>query len=83
MKGPCPQAAPGSPFYLIWRETPRTAGGPRDAPPSPLSHFLSLPSPLAAMSTPALQDRPVSKTQIFCSNLPWSVNGKMLRQAFE
>lgn len=35
------------------------------------------------MSTPALQDRPVSKTQIFCSNLPWSVNGKMLRQAFE
>jgi hypothetical protein len=35
------------------------------------------------MSTPALQDRPLSKTQIFCSNLPWSINGKMLRQAFE
>lgn len=38
---------------------------------------------LGGMSTPALQDRPVSKTQVFCSNLPWSVNGKMLRQAFE
>jgi len=35
------------------------------------------------MSTPALTDRPVSKTQIFCSNLPWSVNGKILRTAFE
>merc|ERR1719486_1199797 len=31
----------------------------------------------------ALLDRPMSKTQLFCSNLPWSVNGKMLRQAFE
>ena len=31
----------------------------------------------------ALADRPFSKTQLFCSNLPWSVNGKMLRQAFE
>merc|ERR1719393_301081 len=30
-----------------------------------------------------LTERPFSKTQLFCSNLPWSVNGKMLRQAFE
>jgi len=30
-----------------------------------------------------LAERPFSKTQLFCSNLPWSVNGKMLRQAFE
>ena len=30
-----------------------------------------------------LQERPFSKTQLFCSNLPWSVNGKMLREAFE
>ena len=30
------------------------------------------------MSTaPALTDRPYSKTQLFCSNLPWSVNGKV------
>merc|ERR1719498_1009201 len=36
------------------------------------------------MSTPApLQERPFSKTQLFCSNLPWSVNGKMLKAAFE
>lgn len=31
----------------------------------------------------ALTERPFSKTQLFCSNLPWSVNGKMLRQSFE
>ena len=31
----------------------------------------------------SLQDRPYSTTQLFCSNLPWSVNGKMLRQFFE
>ena len=31
----------------------------------------------------ALSDRPFSQTQLFCSNLPWSVNGKMLRQHFE
>merc|ERR1719197_393728 len=31
----------------------------------------------------ALSERPFSKTQLFCSNLPWSVNGKILRQAFE
>lgn len=31
----------------------------------------------------ALEERPISANQIFCSNLPWSVNGKMLRQAFE
>merc|ERR1719197_2248274 len=31
----------------------------------------------------ALNERPLSKTQLFCSNLPWSVNGKILRQAFE
>ena len=30
-----------------------------------------------------LQDRPYSQTQLFCSNLPWSVNGKLLRQSFE
>ena len=30
-----------------------------------------------------LQERPFSQTQLFCSNLPWSVNGKMLRQSFE
>lgn len=30
-----------------------------------------------------LQERPFSKTQLFCSNLPWSVNGKLLRTAFE
>ncbi|KAL1499297.1 hypothetical protein AB1Y20_015639 [Prymnesium parvum] len=35
------------------------------------------------MGSTALTDRPFSKTQLFCSNLPWSVNGKMLRQAFE
>lgn len=37
---------------------------------------------MAGQST-ALAERPLSKTQLFCSNLPWSVNGKMLRQAFE
>ena len=31
----------------------------------------------------ALQERPFSQTQLFCSNLPWSVNGKLLRQHFE
>ena len=31
----------------------------------------------------ALQERPFSKTQLFCSNLPWSVNTKMLRATFE
>ena len=30
-----------------------------------------------------LTDRPFSKTQLFCSNLPWSVNSKMLRSSFE
>ena len=31
----------------------------------------------------SLQERPFSKTQLFCSNLPWSVNTKMLRATFE
>ena len=31
----------------------------------------------------SLQERPLSKTQLFCSNLPWSVNTKMLRATFE
>ena len=31
----------------------------------------------------ALGERPFSQTQLFCSNLPWSVNGKILRQEFE
>ena len=36
------------------------------------------------MATPApLIERPFSKNQLFCSNLPWSVNGQMLRTAFE
>ena len=42
-------------------------------------------APVATMaSQPApLTDRPFSKTQLFCSNLPWSVNGQMLRASFE
>ena len=35
--------------------------------------------PAAAGGKPPapLQERPFSKVQLFCSNLPWSVNGKV------
>ena len=49
---------------------------------SSLCASLSRPVLLPLMSS-ALTERPFSKTQLFCSNLPWSVNGKMLRSAFE
>eukprot|EP00310_Coccolithus_braarudii_P015355 CAMPEP_0183334136 /NCGR_PEP_ID=MMETSP0164_2-20130417/2829_1 /TAXON_ID=221442 /ORGANISM="Coccolithus pelagicus ssp braarudi, Strain PLY182g" /LENGTH=179 /DNA_ID=CAMNT_0025503219 /DNA_START=155 /DNA_END=691 /DNA_ORIENTATION=- len=38
---------------------------------------------MTTQTAPALSERPLSKTQLFCSNLPWSVNGKILRLAFE
>ena len=38
----------------------------------------TLCAPLLSMAdAKALHDRPFSKTQLFCSNLPWSVNGKV------
>ena len=47
--------------------------------PPPLNNLLpTLPTPPAQiMSATALSERPFSKTQLFCSNLPWSVNGKV------
>jgi len=54
----------------LWSSGPRAC-----ATPSLLAGPLLMAAPLA--------ERPFSKTQLFCSNLPWSVNGKMLRQAFE
>jgi hypothetical protein len=56
------------------RATEATAATHAALSQSPLSTTMAE----AGGKTPApLTERPFSKTQLFCSNLPWSVNGKV------
>jgi len=75
-KGPPPNTAT---TVIAKGATTRRATGATAATHAALSQSpLSTTMAEAGGKTPApLTERPFSKTQLFCSNLPWSVNGKV------